>query len=139
MNNRKFIWTDELVDEYIEFTKLHSYAPRYLVAELFKFETLDNLQKPKPLFTTYDGVDVYTGDLVYILYGGIWSGTTNPLRLNGDNHSSTNMYFSKIEAAREYARLHKKQFSIVDIQKAARNVTEIRQNQGLIQRLTEQK
>ena len=126
MNNKEFVWTDELVREFCE-TRSHFYAFSKAVSD-FK-----DKKDPKPLFTTTDGVDVYTGDLVYILYGGIWSGTTNPLRLNGDNHSSINMYFSKREAAQEYAHLHKKQFSIADIL----NVTEIRHNQVLIQILIE--
>jgi len=73
-----------------------------------------------PVFNTEDGVDVFEGELYYIVY------TTKDFRI-GNNHAtfdnispkgSVNKLFSTELAAEEYVEFHRPQYSLFEIQRA---------------------
>lgn len=107
MSNKQFEWTDELVIEFCEKDKLGLPFKTYL--KYFK-----EMKVPKPLHTTTDGVDLYElTDRVYFI-----TGLCQPLSNLHAISLITADYptFSTLEAVASYNNLHKKQFSIADVQ-----------------------
>lgn len=113
MSNKQFEWTDGLVGKAIKqrLLTLHvgDRSTTYNFIQSFKTEN-----KPKPLHTTTDGVDLYSADDEVYFRGG------TRLRV-GSLHAQSLIgrglpFFSSLKAVEVYNNLHEKRFSLADVQ-----------------------
>lgn len=117
MSNREFVWTDELVKSAIKERLLRiEFGEREPTEDYVKSFKLRNT--PKPLFTTYDGVDVYEGGMFsFVLASDLDCIMCDcyATKLITDDLKDEWITFSTIESATAFSRQNKKQFSLADI------------------------
>lgn len=134
MSNKQFEWTDELVVKAIKehLLELRANSLRETTKSFvtgFKFRN-----KPKPIYTTTDGVDLYSEDDEVYFRGG------TRLRV-GSLHTQSLIgrglpFFSSLKAVEVYNNLHEKRFSLADVEKALSIEKNPDYRQDIIKRLT---
>ncbi len=75
----------------------------------------EKVKKPKPLFTTYDGVDIYENDEYFVLHKTCWF--INKTRATNYTKGTdiTYLYFSSKEEAEKYLILNKPVLTLNDV------------------------
>lgn len=114
-SNKEFVWTDELVMDFLNFT--------FMKAPLFQggradMEQFKASKQSKPILTTEDGVDKYEGGAMY------WVGrkTLNMGHVGyifndsiKKSHLYNYVYFSSEEAAKDFILMNKPCLSVNDV------------------------
>lgn len=106
--SKEFIWTDELVEELMEIVH-NPYTPFDYGIEEFK-----KLKQPKPSFTTVDGVDIFKGDMYFLVEPNFY---ISKIKSWADDYSKsdTSVTFSTKEAAELYIIENKPCLSLKDL------------------------
>jgi hypothetical protein len=111
--NAEFKWTDNLVAEFLQ-TQLHIKDTK-----CFDFiEKFIESKKPKPLFVTEDGKDVFDQDTVWqvCILSDSWSCSCTKARIEITPIPSYFKYFSLEEKARDYMLYNRPLLSLNEIE-----------------------